>query len=133
MKKCQKLAYGTSGIARRCLRLLRIPNCCQMYSEGINGALVALGEPNLALCAGEPTKNDFTNGCQFCRLYSNPPKKRPVDEIDEYTELELELERINDYPDDTLCPTTDKLHLNGAILAPVIVFSVISVLTIAYL
>ena len=99
----------------------------------MNGALMAERELNSALCAGEPTLDDFNNGCQFCRLYSNPPKQRPTEEIEEYTELELELKRINDYPDESLCPTTDKLDLNGAILAPIIVFSVISVLTVAYL
>ena len=112
---------------------MRVPNCCQIYTKSINGALIADTEPNPSLCASKPRDDDFDNGCQFCRLYTNPPKERPVDETDQYTELELELERINDYPDESLCPTTDKLDLNGAILAPVIVFSVISVLTIAYL
>lgn len=129
---CQKLAFGTSGIARKCHRLLRVPNCCQIYTKSINGALIADTEPNPSLCASKPRDDDFDNGCQFCRRYTNPPIERPVDETDQYTELELELERINDYPDESLCPTTDKLDLNGAIFAPVIVFSVISVLTIAY-
>lgn len=134
--KCEKIAYGKSAIARKCHRLLRIPNCCEMYEFGVNGAFLAGdAEPDPRLCAAEPDRVDFDNGCQFCRLHENP-RGRPVEDIDDYDALELDLDGVENIPDDALCPM-DAISLNNAmvasIVAPVVVFILISALTAAYL
>ena len=135
--KCEKIAYGKSAIARKCHRLLRIPNCCEMYEFGVNGAFLAGdAEPDPRLCAAEPDRVDFDNGCQFCRLHENP-RGRPIEDIEDYDQLELELSGVETVPAEALCPM-DSISLNNAamvasIVAPVVVFILIAALTAAYL
>lgn len=134
--KCEKLAYGKTSIARKCHRLLRIPNCCEMYEFGMNGALLAGdAEPDPRLCAAQPDRVDFDNGCQFCQLHENP-RGRPFEDFEDYEELELELNGVETFPEEALCPMNDN-SLNKAmvasVVAPVVVFILISALTAAYL
>ena len=103
----------------------------------MNGALLAGdAEPDPRLCAAEPDRADFDNGCQFCRLHENP-RGRPIEDIEDYDQLELELSGVETVPAEALCPM-DSISLNNAamvasIVAPVVVFVLIAALTAAYL
>ena len=107
-----------------------------MYEFGMNGALLAGdAEPDPRLCAAQPDRVDFDNGCQFCQLHENP-RGRPFEDFEDYEELELELNGVETFPEEALCPMNDN-SLNKAmvasVVAPVVVFILISALTAAYL